>query len=72
MFKVRKLSFLNQPLLKKQFNFSNHQKRKKSKQNDYSKTLNLPNFGNFELSMKKIIENEDKIKKVIEFKLKIK
>jgi hypothetical protein len=31
---------------------------------DYSKTLNLPNFGEFELSMKKICENEEKIKKV--------
>ena len=31
---------------------------------DYSKTLNLPNAGDFELSMKKICENEEKIKKV--------
>lgn len=32
--------------------------------NDYSKTLNLPNSGYFELSMKRICEHEDKIKKV--------
>lgn len=32
--------------------------------NDYSKTLNLPNSGKFELSMKKICEHENKIKKV--------
>lgn len=34
------------------------------KANDYSKTLNLPNFGQFELSMKNICQNEEKIKKV--------
>lgn len=32
--------------------------------NDYSKTLNLPNCGKFELSMKRICEHEDNIKKV--------
>ena len=31
----------------------------------YTKTLNLPDPGKFELSMKKICENEEKIKKVI-------
>lgn len=34
------------------------------KNDDYSKTLNLPNSGKFELSMKKICENEEQIKKV--------
>jgi hypothetical protein len=42
-------------------------KRFKTKlnQTDYSKSLNLPNSGKFELSMKNICENEDKIKKVL-------
>lgn len=49
-------------------NFFNHEsKRLKTKLNqiDYSKTLNLPNSGKFELSMKNICENEEKIKKVL-------
>lgn len=36
-------------------------------QNDYSKTLNLPNAGKFELSMKNICETEAKIKKLANF-----
>ncbi len=37
--------------------------RFKSTTNVYSKTLNLPNAGNFNLSMKNIYENEENIKK---------
>jgi hypothetical protein len=36
----------------------------KETKHDYAKTLNLPNFGIFELSMKNICTNEEKIKKV--------
>ena len=34
-------------------------KSKKSEQNEYYKTLNLPNPGKFELSMKNICSNEE-------------
>ncbi|CAF0914431.1 unnamed protein product [Brachionus calyciflorus] len=40
---------------------------KTQKTNDYSKTLNLPNSGKFELSMKKICETEEQIKKIANF-----
>lgn len=40
-------------------------KSKKSEQNEYYKTLNLPNPGKFELSMKNICSNEEKIKQVL-------
>lgn len=36
--------------------------------NIYSKTLNLPNAGNFNLSMKNVYENEENIKKASFFK----
>jgi hypothetical protein len=50
----------------KRINYIARYKSQKStvKNNDYSNTLNLPNAGKFELSMKKICEHEDKIKKV--------
>ncbi len=39
-------------------------KQPSPKQNDYYNTLNLPNPGEFELSMKNVCQNEEKIKKV--------
>ena len=42
-----------------------YKSHKSTVKNDYSNTLNLPNAGKFELSMKKICEQEDKIKKVL-------
>jgi isoleucyl-tRNA synthetase len=43
--------------------------KSKSSQNgiDYSKTLNLPNAGAFELSMKNVCSNEEKIKNITDF-----
>ena len=34
------------------------------KENDYSKTLNMPNSGKFELTMKNVCLNEENIKQV--------
>ena len=39
-------------------------KQEKNANNEYAKTLNLPNPGQFELSMKKICDLEENIKKV--------
>ena len=41
--------------------------RFKSTKNAYSNTINLPNAGNFPLSMKNIYQQEENIKKVIFF-----
>lgn len=42
-------------------------KSSSSDKNVYSSSLNLPNFGNFELSMKKICQNEERVKQLADF-----
>jgi hypothetical protein len=61
MFKINK-TFLPKYLT---IRFKSKQAKVSKQQNDYFKTLNLPNPGKFELSMKKICETEEKIKQVI-------
>jgi hypothetical protein len=55
---VPSLNRINNP-----FYFINRFKSK-NVNNKYSQTVNLPNFGQFELSMKNICKNEEKISKV--------
>ena len=56
----RFLRILNKPIHR----FKSSSGIKKSSQNEYQNTLNLPNAGDFGLSMKNICKTEDKIKKV--------
>jgi len=47
--------------------FKSKQTKTDKQKNDYQKTLNLPNPGQFELSMKNICQTEEKIKQVNDF-----
>ena len=47
--------------------FKSKQTKSDKQKNDYQKTLNLPNAGQFELSMKNICQTEEKIKQVTLF-----
>lgn len=66
--KIKKYLLVNGNSLKQHYCLKSTSSGKSKKNEDYSKTLNLPNSGKFELSMKKICENEEQIKKVQKFK----